>query len=148
TDQQERLQDDRLEDPCRHRARSPATDSRRAARANADETAAPGPKRQPRPERTTDMNGIETAIYDIAKALRVPVLVLALAAVALTLIELGAFVVELVRRRRRDFINLEAASTEARAALDRGDETAAKSALRPVAWSTQMARTLAFLVDQ
>jgi biopolymer transport protein ExbB/TolQ len=94
------------------------------------------------------MNGIETAIFDIAKALRVPVLVLALAAVALTLLELGAFLVELVRRRRRDFIRLEAASSEARAALQRGDETGAKSALRPVAWSTQMARTLAFLVDQ
>jgi biopolymer transport protein ExbB/TolQ len=94
------------------------------------------------------MNGIETAIFDIAKALRVPVLVLALAAVALTLLELGAFAVELLRRRRRDFINLDSAASEARAALDRGDEPGAKSALRPVAWSTQMARTLAFLVDQ
>src|SRR4051812_40120773 len=94
------------------------------------------------------MNSIEQAIYDIAKALRVPVLVLALVAVALVLIELGAFVVELLRRRRRDFINLESAASEARTALDRGDETGAKSALRPVAWSTQMARTLAFLVDQ
>ena len=94
------------------------------------------------------MTGIEKAIYEIAKALRVPVLVLALVAVALVLIELGAFLVELVRRRRRNFIDLESASSEARAALDRGDETGAKSALRPVAWSTQMARTLAFLVDQ
>src|SRR4051812_20441193 len=94
------------------------------------------------------MNGIEQAIFDIAKALRVPVFVLALVAVALTLFELGAFLVELLRRRRRDFVRLDTAAHEASTALTRGDEMGAKSALRPVAWSTQMARALAFMVDQ
>jgi biopolymer transport protein ExbB/TolQ len=94
------------------------------------------------------MNSIENVIFDISEALRGPVLVLALIALAVTLIELGAFIVELLRRRRRDYNRLENASVEARAALDRGDETGAKAALRPVAWSTGMARALAFLVDQ
>ena len=94
------------------------------------------------------MNGIENVIFEVAEALRVPVLILALLALAISLIELGAFLVELVRRRRRDYARLETASLEARAALDRGDEAGAKSALRPVAWSTAMARALAFMVDQ
>jgi len=94
------------------------------------------------------MNDIENVIFDIAEALRVPVLILALLALAVSLIELGAFIVELVRRRRRDYTRLENASVEARAALERGDETGAKAALRPVAWSTGMARSLAFMVEQ
>ncbi len=94
------------------------------------------------------MSDIENVIFDISEALRVPVLVLALVALAVVLIELGAFIVELARRRRRDYGRLEAASMEARAALERGDETGAKAALRPVAWSTAMARSLAFMVDQ
>jgi biopolymer transport protein ExbB/TolQ len=94
------------------------------------------------------MNNIEDIIFNIAEALRGPVLVLALLALAVTLIELGAFLVELARRRRRDYGRLESASVEARAALERGDETSAKAALRPVAWSTGMARSLAFMLDQ
>lgn len=94
------------------------------------------------------MNDIENVIFDIAEALRGPVLVLALLALAVSLIELGAFIVELVRRRRRDYGRLETASTEARAALERGDEAGAKAALRPVAWSTAMARSLAFIIEQ
>src|ERR671910_2459451 len=94
------------------------------------------------------MNDIENVIFDIAEALRVPVLILVLLALAVSLIELGAFIVELLRRRRRDYARLENASIEARAALDRGDEAGAKSALRPVAWSTAMARALAFMIDQ
>ena len=42
------------------------------------------------------MNDIENVIFDIAEALRVPVLVLALLALAVVLIELGAFIVELL----------------------------------------------------
>ncbi|MEA2445449.1 MAG: hypothetical protein QOJ12_2741 [Thermoleophilales bacterium] len=94
------------------------------------------------------MNDIEQIIFDVSKALRGPVLVLALVALAVTLIELGAFAVELLRRRRRDFNRLETAAVEARDSLARGDEVGAKSALRPVAWSTAMARTLAFMIDQ
>jgi biopolymer transport protein ExbB/TolQ len=94
------------------------------------------------------MNEIENVIFDIAEALRAPVLILALVALAVSLIELGAFIVELVRRRRRDYNRLETAAVEARDALNRGDEVGAKAALRPVAWSTGMARALAFMVEQ
>lgn len=91
---------------------------------------------------------IEDAIFRVSAALRIPVLVLALVALALIAFELGAFVVELARRRRRDFDVLEHASDQAREALGRGDEDAAHSALGAVAWSTAMAGALAFLVAQ
>src|SRR3712207_4516028 len=94
------------------------------------------------------MNEIENVIFEVAEALRGPVLILALLALAVSLIELGAFIVELLRRRRRDYGRLETAAMEARASLARGDEAGAKSALRPVAWSTQMARALAFMIEQ
>src|SRR3954447_10199550 len=94
------------------------------------------------------MSNIEDIIFNISEALLVPVLVLALLSLAVTLIELGAFLVELMRRRRRDYGRLESASIEARAALERGDDTSAKAALRPVAWSTAMARSLAFMIEQ
>jgi biopolymer transport protein ExbB/TolQ len=93
------------------------------------------------------MNDIEQIIFDVAEALRAPVLILALVALGVTLIELGAFVVELVRRRRRNFGRLETAAVDAHDAILRGDEPAAKAALRPVAWSTGMARALAFMVE-
>src|SRR4051795_5144148 len=94
------------------------------------------------------MNSIENVIFNISEALLVPVLVLALVALAVVLIELGAFLVELARRRRRDYGRLESAAVEARAALERGDDTSAKAALRPVAWSTAMARSVAFMIEQ
>jgi biopolymer transport protein ExbB/TolQ len=87
----------------------------------------------------------EQIIFDIAAALRVPVLVLVLAALALVLVEAGAFVIELARRRRRDTARLEQAANGARAALARGDLAAAQGALWQVAWSGAMAATLALI---
>jgi biopolymer transport protein ExbB/TolQ len=88
-------------------------------------------------------------IFELAEALRVPVLVLTLLALAAVLLELGSFIVELLRRRRRDFIRLRSVADEARAALiERGDQASARESLAQVAWSGGMGRVLAFLVGQ
>jgi biopolymer transport protein ExbB/TolQ len=88
-------------------------------------------------------------IFEAAEALRVPVLVLTLLALAAVLVELGGFAVELLRRRRRDFVRLKSVTDEARAALaERGDLPGARAALAQVAWSASMARTLSFLAGQ
>ena len=88
---------------------------------------------------------LEELIFDVAEALRIPVLVLVVAALAAVLVELGAFVVELLRRRRRDTARLERAATSAREALARGDLPAAQGLLWQVACSTAMATTLAVI---
>jgi biopolymer transport protein ExbB/TolQ len=88
---------------------------------------------------------IEQVIFDVASALRVPVLILALAALALVLFELGAFAVELVRRRRRSFGELERSVERSRAALGEGNRSMASASLGPVAQSTAMAETLNFI---
>jgi biopolymer transport protein ExbB/TolQ len=93
-------------------------------------------------------HGIEQVIFHVAEALRVPVLVLALIALAAVMVELGGFLVELLRRRRRDFGRLERAVGSAREALAKRDEGGAVAALRPVAWSRAMERALRSLVTE
>ncbi|HEV7808004.1 MAG TPA: MotA/TolQ/ExbB proton channel family protein [Solirubrobacteraceae bacterium] len=93
--------------------------------------------------------GIEEVLFEIADALRYPVLVAALVALLLTLFDLGAFFFELARRNRRDApAQLEQASSAARAALGRGDVAGAAQALLPRATSAQMADALTQIVDQ
>jgi biopolymer transport protein ExbB/TolQ len=89
---------------------------------------------------------IEDILFHISEALRVPVLVLALVAVALVLVEAGAFTVELLRRRRRSFPRLQAAADRARGELRSGNPGAASATLYPVAWSTSMDEALRGLV--
>ena len=91
---------------------------------------------------------IEEILFLVAEALRLPVLVAALLALGLVMIEGGAFAVELTRRRRRDFSRLERALDDARAALDREDRPVAVGVLRHVAWSRAMHTTIVALVTQ
>ena len=88
---------------------------------------------------------IEQVIFDVAEALRVPVLILALAALAWVIYELGAFIFELRSRRRRDFRLLERSVNDANSSLTAGDRQRAAGALRHVAWSGQMGETLDFI---
>jgi biopolymer transport protein ExbB/TolQ len=88
---------------------------------------------------------VEELIFDLAALLRVPVLILVLCALALVLVEAGAFTVELVRRRRRDTGRLEQAAIRARDALALDDLPAAQGVLWQVAWSNAMAATLALM---
>jgi biopolymer transport protein ExbB/TolQ len=91
---------------------------------------------------------IEQVIFDVAGALRYPVLILALASLALVLVEAGAFAVEVVRRRRRDTARLERVAETARTALEGGDVPAARRALAQVAWSGAMAATLELIAER
>ncbi len=60
---------------------------------------------------------IDEAIFHVASALQVPVLILALLALALVIFELGSFGVELRGRRRRRFATLSLGAEQARLAL-------------------------------
>jgi biopolymer transport protein ExbB/TolQ len=91
---------------------------------------------------------IEQVIFDVAEALRYPVLILALASLALVVVETGAFAVEVVRRRRRDTARLERVAETARTALEDGDVPAARRALLQVAWSGSMAATLELIAER
>jgi biopolymer transport protein ExbB/TolQ len=91
---------------------------------------------------------IDNAIFHVASALQVPVLVLALVALAATIFELGSYLVELQGRRRRSFRALMQSTDEARAALDAGDRGAATAALSPLANSATMSATISFFVQR
>jgi len=89
---------------------------------------------------------IDTAIFHVASALQVPVLVIALLALAAVLYELGGYAVELRRRSQRRFDDLSERTERARVALESGDREQADVSLRGVARSAPMARTLSFIV--
>jgi biopolymer transport protein ExbB/TolQ len=91
---------------------------------------------------------VTDVVFELAEALETPVLVLTALALAAVLIELGAFAVELVRRRRRDFLRLRTVTEEARRLLLAHDFVRARDTLYQVAWSGPMARTLAFFVSE
>ena len=85
---------------------------------------------------------VEDVVYDASTVLRIPVLILALAALAVVIVELGGLAVELVRRRRRDSDVLERArrSPPARADSDEA-RNGARRVLRGAASSDAMAAT-------
>jgi biopolymer transport protein ExbB/TolQ len=89
---------------------------------------------------------VDEAIFHVASALQTPVLILALAALALVLYELGRYAIERNRRRRRTFTQLDAAATGARAALLAGDPSGAKAAVAPITNSGAMAATMGLIL--
>jgi biopolymer transport protein ExbB/TolQ len=92
---------------------------------------------------------IEELLFDVAEALRWPVLAAALLALAFVLFDLGAFLIELSKRNRRDsFEKVDAASASAREALEGADPDAAARALLPLASSAQMAEALWLILAQ
>lgn len=93
-------------------------------------------------------NGIDQAIFHVANALEVPVLILALAALALVIYELGSYVVELISRRKRRFSTLQTGAERARNAVLAGDRPAAAAALRDIPRSAAMTATLDFILEQ
>jgi hypothetical protein len=72
-------------------------------------------------------------IFEVAEALRVPVLVLTVLALGVVLVELGGFAVELTRRRRRDLARLRSVTEQTRKVLadgggsERAQQTLARS---------------------
>jgi biopolymer transport protein ExbB/TolQ len=92
---------------------------------------------------------IESTLFRIAEALRVPVLVLALLCLALVLVELGRFAIELVRRRGRRRAALQSAVEEALAALRTGgDYATATVCLQRVSASAEMSAGMARLLSE
>jgi biopolymer transport protein ExbB/TolQ len=92
-------------------------------------------------------HSIDQAIFDVAKALEVPVLILALLALAAVIIELGAFAVEIQTRRRRRFGLLAQTARTAWDELARGEREEAANTLSRVGWSATMTRTLTVIAD-
>jgi biopolymer transport protein ExbB/TolQ len=90
---------------------------------------------------------IDEAIFHVASALQVPVLLLALLALAAVIIELGSFVIEVRGRRKRQFSALARAADRARQALLENDRAAATAAVGEVARSPEMSYTLEFIVE-
>ena len=91
-------------------------------------------------------SGVDTAIFHISGALQVPVLVLALLALATVLVELGRYGVEVARRRGRRMSALQAGAGRARAALLNGDRAGASAALTGMASDPVMDAAMARIV--
>lgn len=91
---------------------------------------------------------IEEILFDVSEALRVPVLVLALLALVVVVIEAGALLMEVAKRRRRDLWALERAVEECRGRLLAGTPAPALAALLPFAWNRQMEEAMAGIVEQ
>ncbi len=90
---------------------------------------------------------VEEILFDVAEALRVPVLVAALLALAAVLFELGGLVAELLRRRGRSRTRLDQAIASAGAALASGDSGRAYLELGKVASSKSMRAVLGSIVE-
>ena len=94
------------------------------------------------------LSSVEDVLFDVAEALRYPVLILALIAGVIVLIEVGALLMELLRRRRRGIPRLEKALDQARGALAAGDRDAAVRAVRALGYNGAMSDALAAGVEQ
>jgi biopolymer transport protein ExbB/TolQ len=92
-------------------------------------------------------HNIEQAIFNVADALLVPVLLAALAALAFTIFETGRLAVELWRRRGRSLPALETAVNEAKQELAAGNIDEAKLALERSARSERMRATIGAVFD-
>jgi biopolymer transport protein ExbB/TolQ len=93
------------------------------------------------------VSGIENLLFHLANALRIPVFAAAILALVFVIFDLGAFFVELSRRRRAGRREqVQDATASARQALAVNDPSTAQQALMPLAASAEMADTLATLV--
>ena len=91
---------------------------------------------------------IENILFDVADALRYPVLIAALLAVVVVLIELGALFAELRRRRGRGTPRLEQGVARIRAALAAGDGATALSTARSLGYNSSMRAALGSIVEE
>lgn len=89
---------------------------------------------------------IEELLFEVTDALRVPVLVLALLALVVVIVELGTLAAELSRRRGRGLARLDRQVDEAAAALAGNDYGRALVALREAAYSPWMLEVLEAIV--
>jgi len=91
---------------------------------------------------------IENVIFDIADALLYPVLIAALLSILFVVVELGALLAELRKRRGRGLARLEHALDAIRAALAAGDNVTALSIARGLGYNGAMSDALAAIIEQ
>ncbi len=91
---------------------------------------------------------IENILFDVADALRYPVLIAALIATVAVVIELGALFAELRKRRGRGLPRLEQALAAIRDALAKGDNQTALTIARGLGYNGAMKDALAAIVEQ
>jgi biopolymer transport protein ExbB/TolQ len=91
---------------------------------------------------------VELLLSHIARALRIPVLALAIIALAAVLAEIGGLVVDIARRHRRSLPRLEEQLAIAQTALRAGDANKALAAMRAIALTPDMAVVLTEIVRQ
>jgi biopolymer transport protein ExbB/TolQ len=89
---------------------------------------------------------VEQILFEVSDALRVPVLVLALVALAVTIVEAGALMMELRRRRGRSLWRLDQAIAACQGQLAAGRPTEALAALLPIARNSAMEEVLGEIV--
>jgi biopolymer transport protein ExbB/TolQ len=92
--------------------------------------------------------GIEHLLSRIARALKYPVLLLALIALVWVLGEVGALIVELARRRGRSLRRVEQTLPVVQAALAIGDTSRADDVMQQLATTPEMAAVLGSIVSQ
>jgi biopolymer transport protein ExbB/TolQ len=92
--------------------------------------------------------GVERLLSHISRALRIPVFVLAIVALAAVLAELGALAIDLIRRRGRSLDRIEQMLAVAQRAQADDDVPAMLAAMRAVALTPDMAEVLSAIVLQ
>jgi biopolymer transport protein ExbB/TolQ len=91
---------------------------------------------------------VEQILFDVSEALRTPVLVLALAALVVAIVDLGALLAELRQRRGRSVWALENAVAECQGRLAAGQRDEALAALLPLARNRRMEDALGGVLEQ
>lgn len=89
---------------------------------------------------------IEEFLFSVSDALRWPVLVAALLALAWSVLEIGILVAEMWRRRWRSINTLENAVDQAEIDLAQGDQVGAITSLSSVSWSAPMREVMVSIV--
>jgi biopolymer transport protein ExbB/TolQ len=90
---------------------------------------------------------VEQILFEVSDALRVPVLVLALVALAVTIVEAGALMMELRRRRGRSLWQLDQAIASCQSQWAAGRPAEALGALLPIARNPAMEEVLGEIVS-
>jgi biopolymer transport protein ExbB/TolQ len=91
---------------------------------------------------------IENILFDVADALRYPVLIAAMLAILVVVVEVGALLAELRKRRGRGLPRLEQALDRIRAALPEGDNATALRIARGLGYNRAMTEALTAIVEQ
>jgi biopolymer transport protein ExbB/TolQ len=91
---------------------------------------------------------VEQILFDVSEALRTPVLVLALVALVVAVVDLGALLAELRRRRHRSIWALENAVAECQGRLAAGQRDEALAALLPLARNRRMEDAFGGVLEQ